>query len=294
MWLSNVRSNSLNGVSIPNVLLKTMFKIDGVINFCHLNVASVKPKIDELRTVFHGVNAHAISFSETWFKSYNTNKSVEIEEYNLVRCDRRLQKSGGVAIYLRKDVKFRIVASSTYKYDLQPNERFKADFLLVELVYPDVKILYGVFYKAVKTNEVNVIDDVINKYTHGYEHVILAGDFNENLLDMQRQSRMDEFENIFTKNDMHILNDQPTHYFPTGASLLDLFIARNSQAVKRINQIDTGMSLHDVLVMSYQSPSLMKGNDRTKLYRNFKAIDEEALYIDTCLLPWENIIATPL
>lgn len=45
MSLSNVGNNSMNRVSIPNVLLKTMFKGDNLINFCHLNVASVKPKL---------------------------------------------------------------------------------------------------------------------------------------------------------------------------------------------------------------------------------------------------------
>lgn len=157
----------------------------------------------------------------------------------MIRCDRRLQKSGGVAVYLKKNMKFRIVASSGYKYDLQPQDRFRADYLLIELVFPDVKILYGVFYKAVKTNEFEVINDVINKYANAYEHVIFAGDFNENFLDVHRQSRMNDFRNIFVKNDLLILNELPTHYFQTGASLLDLFIFRNTQAIKRIDQIDT-------------------------------------------------------
>lgn len=117
MLLNRASRDGLNGVSIPNVMLKTFFREDGLINFCHLNVASVKPKIDELRNVFYATNAHVISFSETWLKSYNTSKSVEIDGYNLVRCDRRMRKSGGVAIYLKENVKFRVLASSGYKTD---------------------------------------------------------------------------------------------------------------------------------------------------------------------------------
>lgn len=289
MSLNRANRDTLGEVSIPNVMLKTLFRDDGCINFCQLNVSSVKPKIDELRSVFRNVNAHGISFSETWFKGYNSNKSVEIEGYKLIRSDRRLRRSGGVALYLKDDMKYRFLASSEYKYDLPPAERFMVDYLLIELVFPDIKILYGVFYKAIKTNEFDIISDVITKYANDYEHVVFAGDFNENLLDEAKRNRMNEFRNVFSSNGLNILNSLPTNFHGNGASLLDLFIARNVENVRRIDQLDTGMSQHDILVMSYYSPSTVTQNHQ-KMYRDLKSIDEDALFTDTCLLPWENIL----
>lgn len=289
--MSLIRANrgSLNKVSIPNVLLKTMFRESGLVNFCHLNVSSIKPKMDELRSVFRDTNAHVISFSETWLKSYNTNKSVEIEGYKLLRCDRRLRKSGGVAIYLKNNVKFRILASSGYKYDLPPGERFELDYLLVELIFPDAKMLFGVFYKAVKTKEFDVLNEVFSKYAREYEHVVFAGDFNENLLDSDKRNRMSEFNSVFASNDLNVLNSLPTNYYETGASLLDLLVSRDKTSIKRITQIDTGMSGHDILVMSYHSPSVVMQNSR-KMCRNLKSINEEELFVDACLMPWEEIM----
>lgn len=57
-----------------------------------------------------------------------------------------MRKSGGVAVYV-KDMKFRILASSGYKYDLPPQERFMMDYLLIELVFPDIKICLGLSTK---------------------------------------------------------------------------------------------------------------------------------------------------
>lgn len=289
MSLSSANRGSLNEVSIPNVLLKTMFRDSGLVNFCHLNVASVKPKIDELRSVFRDTNAHVISFSETWLKSYNTNKSVEIEGYRMLRCDRRFRRSRGVAIYVKNDVKFRFLASSGCKHDLPPGERFLLDYLLIELIFPDAKILFGVFYKAVKTTEFDIVRGVISKYASNYEHVIFAGDFNENLLDNDRRNRMNDFRNVFESNDLSILNSLPTHYYETGSSLLDLFVSRSTTSIRRIQQLDTGMSGHDILVMSYISPSIVTRNQQ-RMCRNLKSINEEELFIDACLLPWEDIL----
>lgn len=58
--VNRASSSNLNGVSIPNALLETMCSGNDLINFCHLNVSSVKPKIDELRNVFRNTNAHVI------------------------------------------------------------------------------------------------------------------------------------------------------------------------------------------------------------------------------------------
>ncbi len=287
--MSAIRSNGgMNGVSIANVMLKTMFRGENLLNFCHLNVSSVKPKIDELRSVFVDTNAHAVSFSETWFKSYVSDKSVEMNGYKLARCDRRLKRSGGVAIYVKNNVKFRVIASSQFKYDLPVADRFMTDYLLIELIFPDVKILYGVFYKAVNTNEFNVVADVINEFAADYEHVVFAGDFNENLLDVGRRTRMTDFENVFSGNGLNVLNELPTHYYESGSSLLDLFISRRVDFVKRIDQLDTGMSRHDILVMSYYCPSVVPPKQR-RCYRNIHGIDEGELLKDAMSLPWNDV-----
>lgn len=49
------------------------------------------------------------------------------------------------------------------------------------------------------------------------------------------------------------------------------------------------MSNHDVLVMSYKCPSITM-QKRQRIVRNLKSIDEDALFVDTCLLQWEDIL----
>lgn len=62
------------------------------------------------------------------------------------------------------------------------------------------------FYKAIKTREFDIVDRVIASHAQGYEHVIVLGDFNENLLDPNPvlTTRMGEFRAVFERNDLHI------------------------------------------------------------------------------------------
>lgn len=67
-------------------------------------------------------------------------------------------------------------------------------------------------------------------------------------------------------------------------------IARDTVSVKIINQLDTGMSRHDIVVMSSVSPSAIASKPQ-KLFRNLKAITEDDLIVDACLLPWDIVVS---
>lgn len=107
--LTNAQAMRLNASSgplcIPNILLKSAFPIGHTsLNKAHLNADGLRPKMDEFRRVISGV-----AIFETHFKSYVTDKSVELKRYRLYRNDRPIRRKGGVAVYVRKDLRARLV-----------------------------------------------------------------------------------------------------------------------------------------------------------------------------------------
>lgn len=274
--------------NIPKIMLKMLNSKSDCLNFCHMNVASIRNKIDELRHTVEGSNIHILSFSETWLKGYVSDKSVEIPGFKLLRSDRRVIRSGGVAMYVHKSLKFKLIESSAYKYDLPKNEIFQMDYLLAEIILGNKKLLYGVFYKAINTHELSILENVISKYCHSYDDIVLSGDFNEDL--MRNNSRATEFRNIFEVNDLHIVNTLPTFFYDLkrSSSLLDLFIVRNLSSVFRVDQLDTTMSGHDILTLSYASPISL--NKTLKFFRPISKIDHSALLRDAGELDWECIL----
>lgn len=159
-------------VCMPNVVLKSVLMgTSDRLNICHINAGSIYPKIDEFRSLFKNVNVDIIVASETWFKSYRTNKSVEITDFEVLRNDRHAKKSGGVAIYVNKTLNFKIVKAS---------ERIASEFLFIEIIFPDSKILFGAYYKAPKIKELDVLENILSELTVSYSDIIIFGYFNEN------------------------------------------------------------------------------------------------------------------
>ena len=71
------------------------FKKRGL-HFLHLNVNSLLPKIDELRYISKLSNAAIIGITETKLDDSILNSELNIDGYDLLRCDRD-RHGGGVA-----------------------------------------------------------------------------------------------------------------------------------------------------------------------------------------------------
>lgn len=103
--------NSTNTLNLKNIILKSAFSNDDF-NFIHINPGSLKPHIDELRLLTNKVCVHAIAISESWFNEKTNDRLMAIENYNLLRHDRKNKRGGGVAIYLRNNIKAKLLKKS--------------------------------------------------------------------------------------------------------------------------------------------------------------------------------------
>ena len=69
----------------------------------HLSINSLLPKIDELRHIARLTNAAVIGISESKLDDSVSTSEIQIDEYDLLRCDRN-RHGGGVACYIRNDL----------------------------------------------------------------------------------------------------------------------------------------------------------------------------------------------
>lgn len=272
--------NPANGISIPNILLKTILKKDGRrLNICHVNGGAVFIKIDELRRIFEDSDVHIIVLSETWLKSYRSNASISIEGFYVLRNDRQRVRSGGVAIYVKKGLNAKVVKASN---------NIKSEYLFVEIIFPNSKILIGAYYKAPKIDEICQIDDVLSELLWKYADVIIMGDFNENLLRRDpngncvicrsRCCSTCRFVNCLDKHGLESIGSAPTNFDQT-PSLIDLMLTNQPTKVTIFNQISTGLSNHDLLLASYAVPEDFTSS-KPNLWRNYRAINTVELATD--------------
>jgi hypothetical protein len=69
----------------------------------HLNVNSLLPKVDELRTIAKTTNAALIGITESKLDDSISDSEITIVGYDLLRKDRN-RHGGGVACYVRQDI----------------------------------------------------------------------------------------------------------------------------------------------------------------------------------------------
>lgn len=79
----------------------------------HFNEQSLPAHIFEIRTIIEDIDLHAILISESFLKPSISDSIVEIPGYVLVRHDRVERQCGGVAMYIRNDLKHKVVMSSS-------------------------------------------------------------------------------------------------------------------------------------------------------------------------------------
>ena len=65
------------------------------------------PKIDELRHIARLTNAAVIGISESKLDDSVSTSEIQIDEYDLLRCDRN-RHGGGVACYIRNDLSYNV------------------------------------------------------------------------------------------------------------------------------------------------------------------------------------------
>ncbi|CAK1602596.1 unnamed protein product [Parnassius mnemosyne] len=237
---------------------------------------------------FESQNIHAILVSESWLKPCLPSTSYSLPGFHLIRNDRTNRGGGGVAIYLRSYLPFKIVSSSS-----QPPPVDSAEHLLVEVSLSQNKILLGVFYSpSLSINYFTSFESLLESLVPTYSHTILMGDFNTCLL--KGDNRSIKLEAIIEACNMQILPLSATHNFPNSTpSLLDLIMVSSSNLVFKHGQCPAdAFSYHDLIFLSYKlRPPKIK--PKLVLRRNFGGMDIEQLCEDAYNIDWSVIERAP-
>ena len=125
------------------------------------------PKTDELRHIAKLTNAAVIGISESKLDEFVLTSEIQINEYDLLRCDRN-RHGGGVACYIRNDLSYSV--KSCFPKDIEN--------IFFELLLPNTKpIVVGTIYRPPnQTNFMETFNENLSKIdTNNVEIYILGG-----------------------------------------------------------------------------------------------------------------------
>ncbi|KAG5864078.1 hypothetical protein JTB14_005900 [Gonioctena quinquepunctata] len=79
------------------------------ISFSHFNVRSLLTGFDMFSDFMQEECLDICSISETWLNQSFPSRAISVPDYNLIRKDRQGKKGGGLAFYIKKSIKYKIV-----------------------------------------------------------------------------------------------------------------------------------------------------------------------------------------
>lgn len=157
-----------------------------------------------------------VSISESWLNEKTPDDVIEIDNYTIIRNDRVGRLGGGIIVYIKKHLNFRILESSSYAHG-------ETEYIFLELCINNHNMLLGFFYNPPECDCSNFLTEKFSSFEFQFEHILLMGDFNTNISNTQC-SKSKQFISFLENFSFTSLGSIPTHFHSSGASQIDLMI----------------------------------------------------------------------
>ena len=151
-------------MSIATLLPKKSLKI------AHLNICSLRNKVNEIGDLLFSNNIHVLALSETHLDETFEDDAWKVEGYNLYRKDRNVY-GGGVACYVQCHIPVKI------REDIMCKE---IEVLWLQINLPYIKSILLGYYRPPSSNH-NYLDDMgknLDKVCELNMEVVFMGNMN--------------------------------------------------------------------------------------------------------------------
>ena len=232
----------------------------------------------------HDSKIDILSINETKLDSTVHDSDVYIPGFEIVRKDRRVngRKGGGVCIYLRTNLNYRI------RDDLINDD---LECLIVEISKPRSSVfLVGTWYRPPNSppERFNEFENVIDKIDAESKELYILGDVNCNLLPEASAHISSHLTNIFDIYGLSQLITEPTRVTLVSKTLIDLCITNSPEKVSNSGVIHLGISDHSLVFMT-RKVHHDRFCPRTIEMRQFKHFQKNKFLNDLEQMPWSNI-----
>lgn len=236
----------------------------------HQNIQDLNSRLECLEIVIDEINPDIVVVTEHNCKSFEINR-LNLNGYKKnAFYAREIFKNGGVLIMSRTNIRFEQVVSPQIDNICQ-EKQFECCCVKYYMGKYNI-ILVGV-YRA-PSSDVNEflyrLEELCNYIFQRHKYVIIAGDFNINMLDSNSPSCRG-LKNILTSFGMHYLVDFPTRVTLSSETAIDNFLTNIPQQYTKISGLITEISDHDGQLLELcHFGRLIKSEKNLKMYtRNF-------------------------
>ena len=261
------------------------------LHFIHININSLLPKIDEIRLISKKSNAAVIGITESKLDDSIPNSEINIDNYNLLRCDRNRQ-GGGVACYIRNDISF----------NQKPLFNNEIENVFIDILLPKTKsFTVGIFYRPPnKSKFIENITEDFSKLNTENNDLFILGDMNINLynngkyiLDKNNNdnttcSMVKAYKEFISTFGLKQLIHHPTRITCNTSSLIDHILTNSEDKISQSGIIDVGLSDHQLIFCTRKLTKTKTGTTKYINSRSMKNYTKELLKEKLQLIDFPN------
>lgn len=249
----------------------------------HVNVRSIltNDKFEEFQTFLHSTDKHwsIICVSETWLDPF-TEQYRQLAGYTAIFSSRQHRTGGGVCIYVCNEC-----ISSTSRLVLNNIEGVEMAF--TECTTQFNKFIVGVVYRPPGTCPSKFIDEmaeILLQIGITSTSVVIAGDFNFDLLRFSQDSSVENFLNMFMSHGYLPCISRATRATHDSFSLLDNIFSNNLIDINRSGIIIDDLSDHFPVFVDFNFEKDKSSHVRQAATSfNYNKIPELQSYLQTQL-----------
>ena len=227
------------------------------VKLAHLNVCTLRNKIEELRCLQQLCKSEILAITETHLDKKVPDSEILIPGMKFVRLDRKGRKGGGCLLYYGQHL------HPTHRKDLL-TQNIEAERLQVK--FPISSFLYSVIYKPPDTNEFfDLISATLEKAWLKTSNIVLLGDFTCDFKTESEQcTNARKLRSIFETFNMQNVVNPNTRGTQTTSTLMDLIVTARTDLMNKCSAFPLGISDHN-MVYATTPPKYTKTRDYRKL-----------------------------
>ena len=212
-----------------------------------------------------GCNFSIICIQETWLSDNYDTTDLLLEGFNLVTQGTKCSSHAGLAIYVKKHLNFTILpmydSSDVWEgLFIELKNNFHKSVVIGNIYRPprDININYQRF--------ISELTPILSAFEKRNAEVILAGDFNIDLLQVNRKSIFSEFFDLMTSFSFYPKVTLPTRLSKSKGSLIDNFFVKLSDKTNSSSACILTSALSDHFPYFIAFKLSVKTEDTTQKY----------------------------
>jgi Reverse transcriptase (RNA-dependent DNA polymerase) len=230
----------------------------------YTNAQGLRNNLELFRKYCENYKPKLVALSETHTVVGMINRELDIEGYDLIRCDSDSTHTGGVAFYILKECKYAIINSNFKSRTWILTVRILSEKVFdVTLIYKSPKEKSAVFF--------DILDNYITENLNYKSNNVIVGDINLNVA--TKTLTVKKYYNILSEHGFRQIVKDPTRPNKknlNASSIIDHVIINNNNVSYNIDRNEK-ISDHYIIKIKYNSSNFMQSAPKIcKMIKKYK------------------------